>query len=105
MSWMKGLLDHRNQMPCSHVLPSMSEPQESNAVLTCAAIHVQTTIIATCRVNVVAFDFLGHGESPHINDGSLYTADEVRKCLCHCVYLCRVRLVYIMLSQQYLKWP
>ena len=33
--------------------------------------------ISLCRVNVVAFDFLGHGESPHINDPKLYTADQV----------------------------
>lgn len=30
-----------------------------------------------CRINVVAFDFLGHGDSPRPNQPELYTADEV----------------------------
>lgn len=32
-------------------------------------------------VNIVAFDFLGHGESPHIDDCSLYTEEEHLKDL------------------------
>ena len=30
-----------------------------------------------CSMNVVAFDFLGHGDSPRIHNSALYTADEV----------------------------
>ena len=33
--------------------------------------------IAPHRVNVVAFDFLGHGDSPSPNQPELYTIDEV----------------------------
>ena len=29
------------------------------------------------RINIVAFDFLGHGDSPRPNQPELYTADEV----------------------------
>ena len=29
------------------------------------------------RVNVVAFDFLGHGESPHIPQSELYNSEQV----------------------------
>ena len=28
-------------------------------------------------MNIVAFDFLGHGESPHPHQSELYTANEV----------------------------
>ena len=31
------------------------------------------------RINIVAFDFLGHGDSPRPNQPELYTADEVWK--------------------------
>lgn len=33
--------------------------------------------MSMCRINVVAFDFLGHGDSPRPNQPELYTADEV----------------------------
>ena len=33
--------------------------------------------LSMCRINVVAFDFLGHGDSPRPNQPELYTADEV----------------------------
>lgn len=33
--------------------------------------------LSMCRINIVAFDFLGHGDSPRPNQPELYTADEV----------------------------
>ena len=34
-------------------------------------------VFAPLRVNIVAFDFLGHGESPRPHQSELYTANEV----------------------------
>ena len=40
----------------------------------------------------MAFDFLGHGESAHINNSNLYTADEVSLIISLSVYT--VELLY-----------
>ena len=40
--------------------------------------HSDSLSIFTYRVDIIALDFLGHGDSPRPNQPELYTADEVR---------------------------
>ena len=46
------------------------------------------------RVNVVAFDFLGHGESPHPHQPDLYTANEVINVIGYAIIIMLVFMVF-----------
>ena len=42
-----------------------------------APLSLSLSLTPRCSYNVVALDFLGHGDSPAPNEPRLYTADEV----------------------------